>query len=290
MSTPAPSIEIYPSEEIDWMNLPILVRELTRLQDLAYPDSPNDTVRKFVPLVASWFDGAHSRLQANDTCYHDIDHTLQVLLCWVRLMAGRAVSMDHPRVPFALYRLGLVAVLLHDIGYLKEREDLEGTGAKFTFIHEERGCQFIDQELPGLGFSPADIGSIQRFIRCTGPRADLNAIPFASEAERVVGMAVCTADYIGQMSDPDYVKKLPCLFREFEESNDYCGVPLEDRLFLSAEDLISKTPQFWTDFLIPRLDNECSQVYRSLGHPVSEGMNPYWNRITANIDRIQASL
>ena len=36
-----------------------------------------------------------------------------------------------------------------------------------------------------------------------------------------MGQAVCTADYVGQMSDPKYPDKLEVLFREFEESFRY---------------------------------------------------------------------
>jgi hypothetical protein len=287
MSSPAPPIDIYPSVEIDWMHLPSLVQELSRLEELAYPGSPNATVCELVPLVASWFKGKHPLLQANDTCYHDIDHTLQVLLCWVRLMTGRALAQDTPVVSFDLYRLGLVAVLLHDIGYLKERGDDQGTGAKYTHIHEERGCKFVAKELPALGFSASEIGSIQRFIRCTGPQANLSAIQFISQAERFVGLAVCTADYIGQMSDPEYVRKLPCLFREFQESDEFRVVPMRDRLFQSAEDLLAKTHKFWGGFVVPRLENDCCKVYRWLAAPAPGGANPYWKKILVNLDKIQ---
>lgn len=287
MSSPAPLAEIYSSIEINWLQVPSLVQELSRLQELAYPGSSDATVRELVPLVASWFNGEHPRFQSNDTCYHDIDHTFQVALCWGRLMAGRALSKDNPVIPFELYRLGLVAVLLHDIGYLKERGDDQGTGAKYTHIHEERGCDFVAKELPAFGYSASEMASIQRFIRCTGPRANLGAIQFISQAERLVGLAVCTADFIGQMSDPDYVSKLPCLFREFQESDEYQGIPLKDRLFQSAEDLVARTNKFWSNFVVPRLNNDCCKVYRWLATPGPEGTNPYWQRIIANLDKIQ---
>jgi hypothetical protein len=174
--------------------------------------------------VTQWFDGAHPEYLSNDTSYHDIDHTLQVSLCWSRLMINRALIGETPAIPFPLFRLGLIAVLFHDIGYLKRAGDLEGTGAKYTHIHEERGCEFVAKELPAFGFSAQEIASIQRFIRCTGPRAVISAIPFPNEAERVVGMAVCTADYLGQMSDPHYVAKLPGLFREFQENDEFRGL------------------------------------------------------------------
>ncbi len=269
------------------MHLPTLTAELERLQELAYPGHPKAYLGEFVSCVTRWFDGADPKYLSNDTSYHDIDHTLQVSLCWTRLMINRSLIGETPPIPFPLFRLGVISVLFHDIGYLKQAGDLEGTGAKYTHIHEERGCEFVARELPAFGFSPAEISSIQRFIRCTGPRAVISAIPFPSESERVVGMAVCTADYLGQMSDPKYLAKLPGLFREFQENDEFRGIPREKRLFPSAEALRQGTPAFWRDLVIPRLINQCGQLYRWLATPNVKGINPYWERVRANIAQIE---
>lgn len=287
MSVNTLSQGLYVQPEIDWMHVPTLTSELERLQELAYPAAPRAYLGEFARLVVDWFDGAHPGYQANDTSYHDIDHTLQVALCWSRLMVSRTLAGDEPRIDFELYRLGLIAVLFHDIGYLKRQGDTEGTGAKYTHIHEERGCEVVAEELPALGFTDSEIASIQRFIRCTGPRAVITNIPFASEAERIVGMAVCTADYLGQMSDPKYVDKLPGLFREFQENDEFRQIPPEKRLFPSAEALRNGTPYFWRDLVIPRLVNQCGQLYRWLAFPAKKGPNPYWEKVRSNIEVIE---
>ena len=55
-------------------------------------------------------------------------------------------------------------------------------------------------------------------IFCTGINAALDKIPFQSEAEKIVGFALGTADLLGQMAADDYVEKLPVLYAEFAEA------------------------------------------------------------------------
>jgi hypothetical protein len=81
----------------------------------------------------------------------------------------------------------------------------------------------------------------------------------ASEMERTAGYVVGTDDYLGQMSDPHYIDKLPELYEEYREGN----VPGFD----SADDLIKKTPRFFEEVVMARLTREYHGVYRfAAGH------------------------
>lgn len=148
------------------------------------------------------------------------------------------------------FQIGLTGILFHDVGYLKVNE---GTGAKYTFVHERRSCEIIDIYLSEKDWSKHDIFAIQHLISCTGPRSNINAIPFHNKAERMMGEAVCTADYIGQMSDYNYVQKLPALYLEYEESDDSREIPSCNRLFKSKEELLTGTPYFWQIIAIQKL-------------------------------------
>lgn len=240
--------------------------------------------------VVQIFDGHLPFFQRIDTVYHNLEHTLQATLCWARIFRGYRENGGSPQLTHAHFRLGLASVLLHDLGYLKEEHDELGTGAKFTFVHERRSCELAQIYLSERGWSQPDIFAVQHMISCTGPRAIIDAIPFRHRAEKVLGQMLCTADYLGQMSDPDYLAKLPILFKEFEESDNYRGIPKERRLFGSVESLIAQTPVFWNFTVLPKLEYDCGGLFRYLAIPYPDGPNPYLDQVALNLAQIQAIL
>ncbi|MEW6157717.1 MAG: hypothetical protein AB1813_09805 [Verrucomicrobiota bacterium] len=250
----------------------------------------------FVPRAFFWaidcFTGHYRDYQQIDARYHDFEHTLQGTLCMVRLLDGRYRANIQPELNQRIFELGLLAILLHDTGYLKKKGDCEGTGAKYTLVHVTRSMEFAAELLREKGFSPADIKSVQNMIRCTGVNVDLTAIPFCDELERTVGYALGTADLLGQMAANDYVDKLPILYQEFAESDRYnkaCGRPAK-AMFSSAQDLVQKTPMFWEKYVQPKINLDFRALYRFLNHPYPDGPNFYIDRITENIDRLRNSL
>src|SRR2546423_14632357 len=85
--------------------------------------------RLFVPRVFGWvmecFTGNYTNYQAVDARYHDFEHTLQGTLCLARLLCGRHLAGAQPPMTEPMFHLGLLAILLHDTGYLKKRDDTE---------------------------------------------------------------------------------------------------------------------------------------------------------------------
>ena len=126
----------------------------------------------FVSRVFGWakdcFAGNYRDYQAVDAPYHDLEHTLQGTLCMARLLRGRHLAEVQPPLSQKMFKLGLLAILLHDTGYLKKRNDSEGTGAKYTVTHVERSTKFAAELLEEKGFSPTDIKAVQNMIHCTG--------------------------------------------------------------------------------------------------------------------------
>lgn len=246
----------------------------------------------FVPRVFGWaiecFTGNYQDYQAVDARYHDFEHTLQGTLCLARLLHGRHLAGAQPPLTRQMFQLGLVAMLLHDTGYLKKREDTQGTGAKYTVTHVHRSADFAAHLLNEKGFSPGDIKAVQNMILCTGVNAALSVIPFQNDLERVVGWALGTADLLGQMAAEDYVDKLPILYAEFAEAAVYS----KDRthfiaMFSGAQDLMQKTPFFWEKFVRPKLDLDLGGLYRFLNDPYPTGPNDYFERIEANLKRLR---
>ncbi len=251
-----------------------------------------DGDRIFVPRVFGWaiecFGGNHRDYQAVDAPYHNLEHTLQGTLCMARLLRGRHLAGARPPLTQRMYKLGLLAILLHDTGYLKKRDDTGGTGAKYTVTHVERSAGFAAELLGERGFSPNDIKAVQNMIRCTGVDAALSVIPFQSEMEKDLGFALGTADLLGQMAAADYVDKLPVLYSEFAEAAQYS----RDRthfvgLYSSAADLMKKTPGFWEQFVQLKLNRDFGAMHRFLNDPYPDGPNEYLQRIEANMDRLR---
>src|SRR5579863_982820 len=181
----------------------------------AFPDGD----RMLVPRIFSWavdcFHGRVEDYQPIDALYHDLEHTMQGTLCMARLLRNRQAAGAEPALSRRMFELALMAVLLHDTGYLKAKGDTTGTGAKYTVVHVRRSADFAAVLLGKLNFDPKDIRAVQNMILCTGVNASLDQIPFQSDAERIAGYALGTADLLGQMAAADYVDKLPLLYAEF---------------------------------------------------------------------------
>jgi hypothetical protein len=251
--------------------------------------------RSFVPTALGWvkdcFAGKYKDFEASDARYHDLEHTLQGTLCIARLLHGRYSAGARPVMSQRMFELGLLAILFHDTGYLKKKSDAGGTGAKYTFTHVTRSIGFAEEFLTESGLAIKEIRSVQNMIRCTGVNVDLARIPFQSELEKITGFALGTADLLGQMAAADYVEKLPVLFSEFEESaRFYEGKMIGLSTFSSADDLIRKTPEFWSKYVVPKIDNEFWGLYRFLNRPYPNGANWYLQRVEANVQKLRQRL
>lgn len=260
---------------------------LRELHSMAFPGADDLYIDEFVNDVEMMFQGRMPGYQAMDTAYHDLGHTLQATLCWARLIVQRNLAGAQPGVTPAQFRTGLIAILMHDIGYLKEAGDTDGTGAKFTFVHERRSCEMALEHLLAKGWPLREIFTVQHLISCTGPLTLIDSIPFYGPDDRLLGQSVCTADYLGQMSDPAYVAKLRALFNEFCESDDHRGIPPQKRLFRSYDQLIRQTPAFWDVVVKDKLENECGALHRYLTNPYPDGRNDYLDAVEANIAKVR---
>lgn len=237
--------------------------------------------------VTALFCGGHPDYAAVDLHYHNFEHTLQATACLVLILEGRERTGAIPRLTARQFELAVAAVLLHDSGYLKLRSDHQGTGAKYTFIHELRSSAYAASYLPTVGASIWEVDDIVSAISCTGPSSDIQRVGFNDVLARMVGCVVATADYLAQMAAPDYLDKLGHLFNEFEESHNYFDTPPGGRLFKSPRQLLNNTPGFWTQQVLPKLDGDFEGVYRFLADPYPDGPNPYLAAIAANLSRIK---
>jgi len=273
--------------EPDTRNPLAVAGAVEKLHEEIFPGVGCAYVRPVLRKVESVFAGQWQDYQAMDTAYHDLEHTLQATLCCLRIITGHHRAGAHPVLSPRDFRIAFHAMLLHDVGYLKKRDDHEGTGAKFTLIHEPRGCDMAQDFLTEENWEQAEIDRVRSLILCTGPRSNLGGTRFGNPAHRVLGQAVCTADFLSQMSDPGYVQKLPDLFEEFAESDRANNIPEDKRVFKTVDELYRKTPSFWTDFVLPKMRGECDNIARYLADPFPDGSNPYLDQVAANIEAVK---
>ena len=268
---------------VDTKNSPAVADFVRGIFRRLFPDSVPELMNRTFAEVELLFAGRHPGYQAIDLRYHDFEHTLQATVCLALLLEGAQQSGELDKLSPRQFELAMAAALLHDSGYLKVRSDQGGTGAKYTLTHVLRSCAFAASYLPTLGVNEREIAGVLGAINCTGANNDIGRLKFDDPTDRFIGCSVATADLLGQMSAPDYPGKLGILFGEFRESDDFVAVPKDRRRFKSPQDLVLKTPHFWTQVIRPRLDHDLGAVYRYLARPYPDGPNEYLTGVERNI-------
>jgi hypothetical protein len=208
-------------------------------------------VEKAFDDVEKLFRGKFPGFRACNTTYHDLHHTLGVFLAMARLIHG--AGLDGQTLTDNDITIGLIAALMHDVGYIQEAQDTEGTGAKYAASHIERSIEFVGQYGSLYGFSAKDIAAAQAVIQCTDIGIDVSTVRFPSDRIRLLGKLLGTADLLAQLADRTYLEKLLHLYDESREAGvgDY-----EDEL-----DIYRKAIPFY-DFVEDRLEKTLDGVDR----------------------------
>src|SRR5580658_8780870 len=187
----------------------------------------------------------------SDALYHNIEHSMLVTLAGHDILMGRLMLRATTASDYANF---ILACLSHDIGYVRgilqgdDHEsyvaDLSGrtvrlprgsSDAALAPYHVDRSKLFVAERLDGA--DEVDAVRIARAIEYT-------RFPYTSSSndDLVVeeGLLLRAADLIGQLGDPNYLKKANALFYEFEE------VGMNKQLgYSSAADLIDSYPHFY---------------------------------------------
>jgi len=185
------------------------------------PQADLTAVRSAFNQTVLLYQGAWKALKACNTDYHDLKHVTDCFLAMARLFHG-AAEAGHQFTARQVH-LGLVAALLHDVGYLQCREDMHGTGAKYTASHVRRSMDFVQRHFSAFGLEEGEIHACMTMIHCTDLNVEPAAIPFPDSATERIGKLLATADVLAQMADRTYLEKLLFLFYELDEAriDDY---------------------------------------------------------------------
>jgi hypothetical protein len=214
--------------------------------------------RQLTEIVPSLARLALECIGNSDALYHNVEHTMLVTLAGHDILRGRFLL--EPRGPID-YAHVIVACLMHDIGYVRGvlRGDGDGNyvidaegrkvslprGASDAALlphHVNRSILFVLERLKAIDVLDAE--RIARAIETTRFPPKL-AEQQQADAE---GWLLRAADLVGQLGDPNYLRKSNALFYEFEE----CG--LNRQLgYTSPADIIEKYPQFFYNSVAPRI-------------------------------------
>lgn len=208
----------------------LLIAEFVQQLRHGYQRTYGNLKSDYADIIA-WAGGmALENIANSDALYHDVEHTMLVTLVGQEVLRGRHIREGGVSPEDWLYFM--VSLACHDIGYVRGvcrqdeadlcatgidgasiRLDLGSTDAALTPYHVDRGKQFIDERFGGHKLLDTEI--IKRNIELTR-----FPIPTAEDHQDTTDYPglVRASDLIGQLSDPRYLKKIPALFYEFEET------------------------------------------------------------------------
>jgi hypothetical protein len=197
----------------------------------------------------------------SDALYHNIEHSMLVTLVGHDILIGRHLQRLTTASDYANF---ILACLTHDIGYVRGVVQGDAAGhfvadvngrtvqlplgasdAALAPYHVDRSKLFVIERLDSVEL--LDAPRIARAIEYTRfPYA-----PSASNGDDLneeEGLLLRAADLIGQLGDPNYMRKSNALFYEFEETglNKTLG-------YNTPADIVYKYPQFYWTNVAPQI-------------------------------------
>jgi hypothetical protein len=195
----------------------------------------------------------------SDALYHNVEHTMLVTLAGRDILRGRALLM---RTTPSDWVHVLAACLMHDIGFVRnllKGDDADGcvcdasrrkvmltrgaSDAALAAYHVDRSKLFVLERM--AEFEVLDAERIARAIEFT--RFPVSGTLNEGENDED-GLLLRAADLIGQLGDPQYLRKANALYYEFEETgvNRHLG-------YATPADVVDKYPQFYWNSVSPHV-------------------------------------
>jgi hypothetical protein len=235
---------------VDTTDVDSVNREVGRIFRDLYPQASTRALDQTFADVGRLYQGEYPGYLACDTEYHNLQHTLDVTLAMARLMDGYERSRGRGEaIGSRLFLFGMVAALLHDIGYIRREKDTRHrNGAEYTLKHVARSGRFIEEYMGQIGMS--DLAKVaSQIVHFTGYERPVQSIKTPGLMFRLLGNMLGTADIIAQMSDRCYLEKCrDRLYPEFVAGGlamPKVPEPTKDPVFSSPAELVSKTPVFY---------------------------------------------
>ncbi len=272
--TPAEISDLFRNDDplVVWTKVGAIIRRMSPGFDFTLVQSVYDDVLRL-------FRGDYPGYGSIKTLYHDLPHTLEVLMCGARLMHGVHVSGD--RLTDEEINLIVLAILMHDVGYAQRKDEESGTGAQHTRMHVQRGIEFMRQYFSERRLPASIPVSVTAMILGTEHNRPFAQICFSDDRSRMLGRIVATADITGQMADRIYLEKLLFLYLEFREAGFGS--------YQSMYDLLCQTNRFY-EMIREKLDGALGGIYRRLSCHFKDTMGVDHNYYLEAIEKNMAYL
>jgi putative methionine-R-sulfoxide reductase with GAF domain/HD superfamily phosphodiesterase len=284
-TAPATSESIDPVQPVNTTIIKETIHNIKTIFNQDYGSIP-PRVSSVLDDVTNLYNGEWAEYQSCQVEYHTLQHALDVALATARIISGYHIAHSDKKIPIDTFIAGITAALLHDAGYLKDKNDNNGSGGKFSFTHVERSKLLAERYLSGLHWDSAQIHYVVAIIQMSDFTVDPEIPEFETPYQDIVAKAVATADLIAQIADVNYIERLHFLYDEFAEAYSFEGEKkLQKRsikVYESFDELQNETASFYKNFILPRL-NIFDRVDKNLGVFFQNGRNPYSENIIANL-------
>jgi hypothetical protein len=202
----------------------------------------------------------------SDALYHNVEHTLLVTLAAHEIFCGR---MLHNHQTADDYAHIIIACLAHDIGYVRglfKEDDADGfvidaagkkvmlargsSDASLMPYHVDRSKLYVMERIKHI----VQLNTQRVAVAIEGTRFP----PIEGQQHGEEASIVRAADFIGQLGDPNYIRKTNALYHEFEE------VGMNRQLgYDSPADIVNRYPQFYWNSVAPHIQTEIGYLNRT---------------------------
>ncbi len=186
------------------------------------------------PNIIEWTGRlALENIANSDNLYHDVEHTILVTLVGQAILKGKHLREGGVSPKDWLHFT--MALLCHDIGYVRGVCQVDRAGVFATGIGDD--TVEIDDEYTDSVLTPYHVDRSKLFVHerfgtqtlvdVVDPQQieiliERTRFPIPDEAcyqisDDYPGL-LRGADFIGQLGDPNYLRKIPALYYEFEEN------------------------------------------------------------------------
>jgi len=211
----------------------LLIESFVKELKDAYQQTYSSLESQFANIIEWTGQLALENIANSDLLYHNVEHTILVTLVGQTILKGRHLSIGGVTPRDWLHVT--MALLCHDIGYVRGvcqadrrgeyatgigqetiEESEDDTDAILTPYHVDRSKAFVHERFGAAMLEQVvDADLIAAYIERT--RFPVPDEPEYQEIGDYAGL-VRAADFIGQLGDPNYLRKVPALYYEFEEA------------------------------------------------------------------------
>lgn len=225
--------------------------------------------------LTAYFTGTHPNFQKNTMPYHNLRHSILVVLASARLFHG--LHCNNVRISADTLFKGLFAAYFHDSGMLLLQNDSAKNGSEYIDGHENRSISFLARYANDKQFGPSIIKDCATIINYTNLDSDPALFDFHTHEIQIAGQVVGSADILAQMADRYYLECLPMLFIEQKAG----GISTHS----SALDLMRHTAKFYHNIVLRRLITTFSNTSNALRAHFRDRHTINRNLYIENIDK-----